>query len=95
MIPRREIFSGREREALLWRPPAESSMKGVEAYLHDFYELAFRSSSSVDAADLSRLSAATQQQQPLRDDEDALKSVSDAFFSPVVFVVVLASEKRE
>uniref|UniRef100_A0A915A545 Mesoderm induction early response protein 1 n=1 Tax=Parascaris univalens TaxID=6257 RepID=A0A915A545_PARUN len=68
----------REREALLWRPPAESSMKGVEAYLHDFYELSFRSSSSVDAADLSRLSAATQQQQPLRDDEDALKAYLDS-----------------
>ncbi|KHN79914.1 Mesoderm induction early response protein 3 [Toxocara canis] len=66
-------YSSAERELLLWRPPAESQMESVESYLRNFYDMAFRSSASANAADLSRLSVATQQQQPLRDDESALK----------------------
>ncbi|VDM44347.1 unnamed protein product [Toxocara canis] len=70
-------YSSAERELLLWRPPAESQMESVESYLRNFYDMAFRSSASANAADLSRLSVATQQQQPLRDDESALKAFLD------------------
>ncbi|VDK46868.1 unnamed protein product [Anisakis simplex] len=76
-----------ERELLLWRPPPPSTSAkttkcngtgyDVEMFLRTFYEMAFNSSVSAQTADLSRLSAQTQQQQPLRDDENALKVYMD------------------